>query len=177
MLSEPQSSTINMGKEYQEFVIEMLQEALDDARDDLGEYRPRAMRLLQDLVSQSEQLPHCVKHLHVRNRVFRDAGGEAVIWSVELNGESVIARDARPPENLNWASPDGKLILSAVRREIVSQIQIHHPNVLPILGISSDEVHPLSIIAPLAPNGNAFRYLTMLDQSNRGLAMLEIVCS
>ncbi|KAF8313235.1 kinase-like protein, partial [Clavulina sp. PMI_390] len=63
----------------------------------------------------------------------------------------------------------------AVRREIVSQIQIQHPNVLPILGISSDDVHPLSIITPLAPNGNAFSYLGDLDPSQRGRALLNIL--
>ncbi|KAF8313209.1 kinase-like protein [Clavulina sp. PMI_390] len=67
--------------------------------------------------------------------------------------------------------------LKSIRREIVSQIQIHHPHVLPILGISTDKVHPLSIITPIAPKGNAFRYLTMLDSSKRGAAMLEIVRS
>ncbi|KAF8312868.1 kinase-like protein, partial [Clavulina sp. PMI_390] len=59
--------------------------------------------------------------------------------------------------------------------EILSQIQIKHPNVISILGISSDDLHPLSIITPLAHNSNALQYLKRLDQDRRAGAMLDIV--
>ncbi|KAF8317450.1 kinase-like protein, partial [Clavulina sp. PMI_390] len=65
-----------------------------------------------------------------------------------------------------------------VRREIISQIHVQHPNILPILGISSDEKHPLSIITPFAQNGNAFQYLTGLaarDMSRKTIAMFKIM--
>ncbi|KAF8310782.1 kinase-like protein, partial [Clavulina sp. PMI_390] len=60
-------------------------------------------------------------------------------------------------------------------REIVTQIRLHHPNILPILGVSSNDTHPLSIITPLAPNGNALDYLRVLGPAARGPAMLKIV--
>ncbi|KAF8313252.1 kinase-like protein [Clavulina sp. PMI_390] len=175
ILSDPQVLSLAMMDDYQEHALELLQDALDDPSDELGDDRPRAMRLLQDLVSRAKKLPQCIQRLRISKRVFRDAGGEALIWNVTLDNKPVIARDARPPDNEDWASPEGQLILSVVRREIVSQIQIRHPNVLPILGISSDNVHPLSIITPLAPNGNAFRYLLTLNPSDRGYMMLKIV--
>ncbi|KAF8294458.1 kinase-like protein, partial [Clavulina sp. PMI_390] len=51
--------------------------------------------------------------------------------------------------------------------EIVTQIQVQHPNILPILGVSCSEDYPLSIVAPLAANGNALRYLNRLDPPQR----------
>ncbi|KAF8307233.1 kinase-like protein, partial [Clavulina sp. PMI_390] len=62
-----------------------------------------------------------------------------------------------------------------IRREIVSLIQIRHPNVLPILGISSSSGHPLSIITPFASNGNALEFLEELPAERRVDAMLGIV--
>ncbi|KAF8296927.1 kinase-like protein [Clavulina sp. PMI_390] len=108
-----------------------------------------------------------------------DAGGEAIIWRARIKGETVIARDTRPPPSNSWFSPDGARILSVrffvgfeppelslniihpqvIRREIISQIQIRHPNVIPILGVSSSPNHPLSIITPFVPNGSALGFL------------------
>ncbi|KAF8319972.1 kinase-like protein [Clavulina sp. PMI_390] len=65
--------------------------------------------------------------------------------------------------------------MSAIRREIISQIQVHHQNVLPILGVASSDDHPLSIVTPFAVNGNAFEYLTKMELNRRAGAMLHIV--
>ncbi|KAF8313234.1 hypothetical protein DL93DRAFT_1184685 [Clavulina sp. PMI_390] len=99
ILDDPQKSSLAKKVEFEGHAVELLQDvshqtastkphsitefvslqALDHPQNDLGDDRPRAIRLLQDLVSQSERLPQRVKILPVRNRVFRDAGGEAVI--------------------------------------------------------------------------------------------------
>ncbi|KAF8297816.1 kinase-like protein [Clavulina sp. PMI_390] len=84
-------------------------------------------------------------------------------------------REARHPESQDWTSPEGKHIVLAIQREIISQIQIKHPNVLPILGISSHEDHPLAIVTPFAANGNAFSYLTDLTSAERPAVMLKII--
>ncbi|KAF8310625.1 kinase-like protein, partial [Clavulina sp. PMI_390] len=67
------------------------------------------------------------------------------------------------------------MIGKAIRREIISQIQIQHRNVLPILGISSSVDHPLSIVTPFAVNGNAFSYLTRLKPLQRPGVMIKLV--
>ncbi|KAF8310706.1 kinase-like protein, partial [Clavulina sp. PMI_390] len=63
----------------------------------------------------------------------------------------------------------------AIQREIMSQIQIQHRNVLPVLGISSDHHHPLAIVTPFAANGNAISYLTGLEMSEQPAAMFRII--
>ncbi|KAF8310783.1 hypothetical protein DL93DRAFT_1571358 [Clavulina sp. PMI_390] len=102
-------------------------------------------------------------------------GGEAMIWKVELDGREVIARDIRPPESRNWATKNGARILLAIAREISLQSQVKHRNILPILGISTSELHPLSIITPLVPNGSAPEYLDLVSLLMRPAAMLRIV--
>ncbi|KAF8292334.1 kinase-like protein, partial [Clavulina sp. PMI_390] len=52
---------------------------------------------------------------------------------------------------------------------------IQHRNVLPILGISSCNDHPLSIVMPFAINGNAFNYLASLEALERPGNMIKIV--
>lgn len=137
--------------------------------------RTPALRLLQDISWASDQLPRRVKLPPVRNRVFWDSGGEAVIWTGQLTGKKVIVRDARPPDGKDWSSPGGKLVLKLVRRQVVAHLQIHHPNVLPLLGTTSDTGHPLSVITPFAENGHALRYLTNMDRGERPTTFLRIV--
>ncbi|KAF8290243.1 hypothetical protein DL93DRAFT_1099560 [Clavulina sp. PMI_390] len=162
----------------QEFFLEILQAGVESRLHSLGSRRARILRALQDIAAHSNKLPSRVKVLKIHNRVFKEAGGEATIWHAELEGVGVVLREARPPEDHDWTSPEGLKTLSAIRREIISHIQIQHLNVLPILGISSNEGHPLSIVTPLAMNGNAFRYLSGLsDVRQRADKMLEIVSS
>ncbi|KAF8292356.1 kinase-like protein, partial [Clavulina sp. PMI_390] len=59
-------------------------------------------------------------------------------------------------------------------REIISQIQIRHPNVLPILGVSSGPRHPLSIITPFLRNGNALGFLATLPLQRRFSVFADI---
>ncbi|KAF8300165.1 kinase-like protein [Clavulina sp. PMI_390] len=113
--------------------------------------------------------------LQVEHRVAIDFGGEAIIYRANLDGQAVIVRDTRPPEDQDWTSTEGVKTISAIRREIISQIQIHHRNVLPILGIASSDTHPLSIITPLAANGNALRYLSNKDAPQRVGPLLQII--
>ncbi|KAF8306169.1 kinase-like protein [Clavulina sp. PMI_390] len=66
-------------------------------------------------------------------------------------------------------------IIAAMRREIISHIQIQHTNILPIIGIVSSDTHPLSIVVPLAVNGDALEYLSNLDGPLRAAAVLNII--
>ncbi|KAF8298208.1 kinase-like protein [Clavulina sp. PMI_390] len=92
------------------------------------------------------------------------------IWEAELFDKRVIVRDARPPDNGNWESLEGLKILSAIRREVVTQIRLQHPNILSVLGVSKSHAYPLSIITPLADNGCALEYLHNLTSRLRPTA-------
>ncbi|KAF8310690.1 kinase-like protein [Clavulina sp. PMI_390] len=98
-----------------------------------------------------------------------------MISTADLQGESVVVRDARPPPAQAWTSDEGAKILSRIRREIISHIQLRHRNVLAILGIASSDEYPLSIVTPLAVNGNALSYLKRSKSSHRTDVMLKIV--
>ncbi|KAF8307229.1 kinase-like protein [Clavulina sp. PMI_390] len=156
--------------------LDRLQEILHDPHGDLKqEDRPHILRLLQDLVSETGRLPSCVRILDVTKNKIINSGGEAEIWEATLDGETVVARDLLKPRNRDWSSSEGLEIQMAIRREIISQIQIWHPNVLPICGISSGPDHPLSIITPFAPNGNAFKFLSGVPADSRVNSMLGIL--
>ncbi|KAF8310704.1 kinase-like protein [Clavulina sp. PMI_390] len=177
IVNDPESFDIMDRHTNEDFFLEILQSALDNPPQRLGTNRPRILRSLQNIVTRSSKLPRRVRTLKVLNRKFKTAGGEASIWSAHLDGKAVALREAHPPENGDWTSSEGHRIVMAIRREIVSQIQIHHPNILPILGVSCTNDHPLSIITPLAVNGNAIRYLSSLDvPTQRAAATLNIVC-
>ncbi|KAF8292354.1 hypothetical protein DL93DRAFT_939651 [Clavulina sp. PMI_390] len=87
----------------------------------------------------------------------------------------VVVRDVHPPRNRNWYSPEGEKIVSDIKREVISQIQIKHPNVLSILGVSYSAEHPLSIITSFIPNGDALSFLMGLPMARRAGSMLKIV--
>ncbi|KAF8294454.1 kinase-like protein, partial [Clavulina sp. PMI_390] len=64
-----------------------------------------------------------------------------------------------------------------IQREVISQMQIQHPNVLPILGITSCDNHPLAIVTSFAANGNALSYLLGLEPPERPAVMIKIICN
>ncbi|KAF8305885.1 kinase-like protein [Clavulina sp. PMI_390] len=138
-------------------LLDILQAALDDPQQRLGNQRPNVLLSLQDIAASSGKLPSRVKTLHPRGRELLGLGGESIIWASEVDGKAVTVREA-------------------IRREIVLQLQIQHRNILPILGISSHKSHPLSTVTPHAANGNAFQYLLGLDLAQRAGAMLRITC-
>ncbi|KAF8294457.1 hypothetical protein DL93DRAFT_832063 [Clavulina sp. PMI_390] len=95
----------------QDLFLEKLQGALDDPHHRLGNLRPQALCLLQDIVAASHKLPAQVKILQVQKRGLIYAGGSAFIWSGNIGNKPVIVWDARPPQGHNWASPEGQEIL------------------------------------------------------------------
>jgi hypothetical protein len=152
----------------------------------------------------------------VVEREYCDSGGEAVIWYAYLLSPpspttspppsspsltsafakpdspaakkvKVVVRDARPPEGKDWSSPAGKHILRLVRRQVIAHLQLSHPNILPLLGVTSTldangstcesgiHGHPLSVVTPLADRGHALKYLGGMDRGERPVTFLKIV--
>lgn len=64
-----------------------------------------------------------------------------------------------------------------MRREVITLLQIHHENIVPFLGVVTDEHHPLALISPYYEQGHALRYLTQLNSLQRPVASLRIVSS
>lgn len=51
-----------------------------------------------------------------------------------------------------------EIYVQAIRREIIAQCQMSHPNVLQILGVCGGEHHEMSIVSPWM-DGTAMEYL------------------
>lgn len=52
---------------------------------------------------------------------------------------------------------------------------ISHPNVVPLLGTTTDAQHPLSLISPHYRRGDALLFMKKLDPLKRPSALLHIV--
>lgn len=65
--------------------------------------------------------------------------------------------------------------IQLVRRQVIAHLQIHHPNILPLLGTTTGPDHPLSLITPFAEQGHALRFLQSVDRGDRPAAFLRIV--
>lgn len=178
-LFELGSGELELAKSFSEpdLVMDLLQDALDDPSGRLGDIRSDALRLLQDMVSLTGQLPRRVKLQPVANKRLLSRGGEAQIFTGTLAGRRVVARDTWPPEGSDWTSPEGRRSLSAIHREVIALLQVQHPNILPILGTTSGVDHPLSIISPYAENGNSFDYLVAMERSERPTTFIRISIS
>ncbi|KAF8324136.1 hypothetical protein DL93DRAFT_2070420 [Clavulina sp. PMI_390] len=113
IIGDPKYLDAIVGSETdQDLLLEKLQSALNDPCNGLGNQRPQVLRLLQDLVARLGRLPPQVRVLRVQNRKFKFAGGEANIWSADIDGKSVILREARLPQDQSWASPEGIKLIS-----------------------------------------------------------------
>jgi hypothetical protein len=62
-----------------------------------------------------------------------------------------------------------------VRRQVIAHLQIRHPNILPLLGVTSGADHPLSVITPFAGQGHALQFLLGMDRGDRASVLLRIV--
>ncbi|KAF8308007.1 kinase-like protein [Clavulina sp. PMI_390] len=140
------------------------------------QYFPPQGLYLQHTTSSilTQLLPHTpLLSVERENSTRIDSGGEATIWRARLHGKVVICRDIKPPEQGEWGSPDGEHVLLAIKREISLHCGLKHDHILPIIGISTSEFHPLSIITPYADKGSAPKYLCSLEPMARPAVMLK----
>jgi hypothetical protein len=76
----------------------------------------RALGLLQDLCSNSGQLPSCLELPNVtfdrRNMVGR--GGEVSVYGGDLNGRKVVVREVQMPRWF-WSSPAGQEVIKVIQ--------------------------------------------------------------
>lgn len=80
--------------------------------------RDTVVRRVQDISGESGQLPQDVLLPDVTDRRYKLVGGEAFIYLARLRGRQVVSREYLPPEDGDWESPDGKLILNVSPRQI-----------------------------------------------------------
>lgn len=62
-----------------------------------------------------------------------------------------------------------------MRREVIALLQIHHPNIVPFLGVASDSHHPLALVSPFYSSGHVLLYLKKLENTLRPVMLLNIV--
>lgn len=144
--------------------------------------RPSIIRLFQDISSYSGQLPdnYWLTDIEETDLEHIGHGGEALIHkAVRVNGAlrvEVALRMHDPPKPM-WSSQNGKDLIQVrwaflfilysqlefpvqqIHREIITHRQLSHPNVLPFLGVLRGRDHPLVIVTPYLPNGNAVNYI------------------
>lgn len=84
--------------------------------ESLGLVRAMVVRRVQDVSSESGQLPPDVPLLTVTDRISIRCGGEAYIYLARLMGQQVVSREHPAPEDGDWNSLDGKLILDVSSR-------------------------------------------------------------
>lgn len=90
----------------------------------------------------------------------------------------VAVRDVQLPEGRHdWTSFTGRRIRQQVQREVLTHLQLNHPNILPLLGVVCDrkvEGCPLSMVTPFAEGGNALDYLRG-NRASKPRSFFEIV--
>lgn len=122
-----------------------------------AENRPAVIRLLQDMSDKVDDLPLQYWLTGVERRSRQIQGVEADIWSAYYAGALVVLRDIRlPGEN---DVPKLWSVRKLIRREIIAQRQLQHPNILSLVGIFRDSKHPLSIVTPWIEQGHVKLYL------------------
>ncbi|KAF8317568.1 kinase-like protein [Clavulina sp. PMI_390] len=109
----------------------------------------QTLKLLQDSCLHFLALPTSFKAGNVefdRNDVI-GRGGEATVYRGRMAGRTVVVREVvmAPWE---WKGPSGRRITQLIFREAITHSQLHHPNIVPFLGIHQDVVdsHPLMIL-------------------------------
>ena len=103
-------------------------------------------------------------------------GGEADIYSAIHQGHPVVIREIFLPDRTNLEDGEGadrikqvrelytseakySYATQRIRREVLTHCHLRHPNIIELLGVTYDEDHPLLIVMPSMPNGNARAYL------------------
>lgn len=163
----------------------------------MGRVRSLIVRRLQDISSQTGEFPQQVQLPELTDRRHIGGGGEASIWLAKLDGKEVISRECAHPSDGDWEGEEGKLILKVsgrvlrcshpfnpyielnacqiAHKEVLTLLQISHKNIVPFLGVVSDEHHPLALISPYYNHGHASAYLWKLDSVDRPAASIHIV--
>lgn len=91
----------------------------------MGRVRSLIVRRLQDISSESGELPQQVQLPELTDRRHIGGGGEASIWLAKLNGKQVISRECSHPSDGDWEGEEGKLILKVSACMLV---YLHQPN-------------------------------------------------
>ncbi|KAF8308524.1 kinase-like protein [Clavulina sp. PMI_390] len=119
---------------------------------------PETLRLLQDLCFYFIAIPRAfaLQHITFDRKDVIGRGGQAIAYSGSLKGYSqrVVVREVvmAPWE---WESPLGYKVTRLIHREAITHSLLHHPNVLPFLGIYHEgEGSPPLTIVPLIERGS-----------------------
>ncbi|KAK0486542.1 hypothetical protein IW261DRAFT_1456002 [Armillaria novae-zelandiae] len=139
-------------------VMDVLQQELDDASC-LNQYRANCLKCLRVLSKIRNIVPSSFlfsSNLTKEGTNFITGGGFADIWKGRLHSTQVFLKVLRifPPKIVR------ENILRQFCREALVWRQLHHPNILPFLGVNGDLFDPsFCLISPWMKNGNLMSYL------------------
>ncbi|KAF8302581.1 kinase-like protein [Clavulina sp. PMI_390] len=152
-----------------EVLMDRIYAALQNYAHGSEEY-PRILRLLQDCCFHTRTLPNpfYLKNIAFSRRERIGRGGTAIIYQGQWGEVDVAVRELVPAVMFKRQGQalDYKLI-RIVHREAITRSQLHHPNILPFLGIhcEDDNSYPL-IIMPLFKHGSLQDFLWDLGPSS-----------
>ncbi|KAF8308517.1 kinase-like protein [Clavulina sp. PMI_390] len=124
---------------------------------------PETLRLLQDLCFHFLATPRAfvLQRIAFNRKDVIGRGGEIIAYSGRLEGHSpdVVVREVvmAPSE---WESRSGRKVKRLIHREAITHSLLHHPNILPFLGIyHEDHGSPPLTIVPLIERGSLQKVL------------------
>ncbi|KAF8312064.1 kinase-like protein [Clavulina sp. PMI_390] len=114
------------------------------------------MRLLQDLSSQFNILPACLR-IDIITFDRRDVigrGGEATVYRGQMLQKPVVIREVVMARR-EWNRPLGRKVTKLVHREALTHSWLSHANIIPFLGIYHEEVgSPPMVVLPFVDGGS-----------------------
>ncbi|KAH8832435.1 hypothetical protein DL96DRAFT_655532 [Flagelloscypha sp. PMI_526] len=153
-------------------VLQIMQWELDNCFDD-RKYRNLCLHLMRKLAKAQGVLP---LELYIRNAVREGnhpitGGGFADIWQGRIGDTRVCLKVLRI---FTTDSIKEKIIKEFCHESIVWR-QLHHPNVLPFLGVSKDLFAPsFCLISPFMEHGNILTFLEKNPNHDRIVCLKQI---
>ncbi|KAK7462966.1 hypothetical protein VKT23_007547 [Stygiomarasmius scandens] len=148
-------------------VMELLQMELDNPSLDSNHHK-KCLKYLRVLAQRFQVLPPSlfVKRLEREGTHAIRGGGYADIWRGSANGQAACLKVLR----MFMYDDDGAQakIIAAFCHEALIWRQLHHPNVLPFLGVNVDLFRPgFCLVSPWMSNGNIISFLKSHPEHDR----------
>ncbi|KAJ7233175.1 kinase-like domain-containing protein, partial [Mycena rebaudengoi] len=143
-------------------------------RDGLGTEHPAAQRIIRKLSEASERLPSSLFITGVTGREEwpSSGGGFADVYRGYYNGKPVALKLLRQ----FIRGEELRTIRLRFCREALVWQNLHHPHILPLIGIDRDTFsHSLCMVSPWMAYGTVLQYLNEHGRSNVDKLLFEVV--
>ncbi|KIK53354.1 hypothetical protein GYMLUDRAFT_1026591, partial [Collybiopsis luxurians FD-317 M1] len=155
-------------------LVDHLQSILDSRQDSLKD-RKRYFGLLRYLSRRFQTLPSSLMIQDIKRKGQNPVagGGFADIWRGSLNEKPVCVKVLRLTIEQDEKARDD--IRKQFCHEALVWRQLHHPNILPLLGVNTDLFHPsFCLISPWMENRDVITFLKQNPHHSLPSALFEI---